>query len=219
LTSHLLTFDVHCHEFNETRELVLVSDPSDKHLEYVKNEWTPILEAFKDRAFLAYRALPPQDQSQSSFQDKLGLFGAPDAHWDWTYKRNNMSGLSHRMYAVLDGESVEALMRVDLSKQSRLDKTPLTPIVYVDYLAIAPWNRRPIQQPPRFNGLGTVLLGTAVSLSNNEGMDGRCGLHSLIQAEGFYKGAGMTDLGADPAADGLKYFEFSPQAAELFLKE
>ena len=217
MTSRLATFDIHSPEFDEIRRIDLVEGLEDEHLKFVTREWTPRLNDCRARAVIAFRALPAQKQSEKSWQEKQGRFGAPDSHWDWNEKRESMLGSVHRMFGLVDGESVEALMRVDLSKPSRIQPTPYTPVVYVDYLAVAPWNRTPVQVKRRFNGLGKVLLGAAVSISIEEGMDGRCGLHSLQQSEGFYLRAGMEDLGVDAGCK-LKYFEFSPHAARKFLE-
>jgi GNAT superfamily N-acetyltransferase len=129
-----------------------------------------------------------------------------------------MRGAANRFLAILDGPSVEAMMLIDLSKASRLQTGSYTPLVYVDNVAVAPWNRPQIQTVPRYRGLGKLMLGAAVSLAIEEGMDGRCGLHSLVQAEGFYLRAGMQDLGLDAAVENLRYFEFSPTAARKFLE-
>lgn len=217
MTSRLATFEVYSHEFDEARRIDLVEDLEDKHLDFVMREWTPRLADRRARAVIAYRALPSKKRHERNWQEKQGRFGAPDSHWDWNHKKQSMLGSAHRMFALLDGEAVEALMRIDLSKPSRIQPAPYTPTVYIDYLAVAPWNRPPIQSPPRFRGLGSVLLGVAVSISIEEGMDGRCGLHSLRQSEGFYLRAGMEDLGVDLEC-GLKYFEFSPHAARNFLE-
>lgn len=217
MTSLLATYDVHCAEFNEVRQIDLVEGIEDKHLDFVKQEWTPRLADCRARAIIAYRALPAKKQDDQAWQEKQGRFGAPDSHWDWSKKNQSMLGSVHRMFALLDGEAVEALMRIDLSKPSRIQTTPFTPVVYVDYLAVAPWNRIPIQPQPRFKGFGKLLLGAAVSISIEEGMKGRCSLHSLQQSEGFYSRAGMEDLGVD-AAYGLRYFEFTPDAASKFLE-
>jgi hypothetical protein len=98
----------------------------------------------------------------------------------------------------------------------KISRDPTTPVavVYVDYLAVAPWNRKVVQHPQRFKNLGTVMLGAAVATSISTGLDGRCGLHSLPQSEGFYRRIGMSDLGIDPAYASLRYFEFSAQAAK-----
>lgn len=217
MTACLATFNVHCYDFNEVRHIDLVDGLENKHLEFVKQEWTPQLADCRARAVVAYRALPTKKQNERAWQEKQRTFGAPDSHWDWDEKRQSMLGAGHRMFALLDGECVEALMRIDLSKPSQLDPTLYTPIVYIDYLAVAPWNRPAIQSPPRFKGLGKLLLGAAVSISIEEGLDGRCGLHSLMQAEGFYVKAGMKDLGIDKEC-GLRYFEFSPDTARKFME-
>ena len=62
-----------------------------------------------------------------------------------------------------------------------------------------------------------MLLGTAVAISQMQGLDGRCGLHSLPLAEGFYRRAGMQDLGIDPKYHDLRYFEFDAAAARAFI--
>jgi hypothetical protein len=97
------------------------------------------------------------------------------------------------------------------------DSSP-QPIVYVDYVAVAPWNRKPFQDPQRFRGLGTVMLGAAVALSRNLGYAGRCGLHSLRQSEGFYRQIGMRDFGLDASKSSLRYFEFDAAGASTFHK-
>lgn len=217
MTSRLTTFDVYSHEFNDVRQIDLVEDLEKKHLEFVRREWAPRLMDSRARAIIAYKSLPSTKQDDEAWQEKQSKFGAPDSHWDWDEKNQSMLGSVHRMFALIDQEVVEALMRIDLSKASRVQPNPLAPIVYVDYLAVAPWNRIAIQSQPRFKGFGTLLLGVAVSISIEEGMTGRCGLHSLKQSEGFYKHVGMEDLGIDTAC-GMRYFEFSPEAATKFLE-
>ena len=81
-------------------------------------------------------------------------------------------------------------------------------IVYVEYLAVAPWNREPIQSPRRFSGCGRSLIKFAVQRSGALGYDGRVGLHSLPGSRSFYAGVGFVDLGADEAEGGLHYFEY-----------
>lgn len=212
----LETFDVVRHDNGDSRRLDLVDGVTPQHLECVEREWKPLLEAARDRATLAFGSLPGKKRREDAWQEKQRIYGAPDSHWDWAEKSQQM-GSMHRMLALADGDIVEAIMRLDVSKPSRLVTTSYTQIVYVEYLAVGPWNRPPIQSPPRFKGLGKLMLGVAVAVSSSEGMNGRCGLHSLIQSEGFYRRAGMQDLGIDPAED-MTYFEFSPDGAKKFLE-
>jgi hypothetical protein len=94
------------------------------------------------------------------------------------------------------------------------------PILYVDYLETAPWNLKGLPQPPRFLGVGTVLIIEAVKLSEENGWRRRVGLHSLPQAERFYETrCKMTRIGCDPYYLNLTYFEYTEEQATNWLKE
>jgi hypothetical protein len=177
----------------------------------------PLLNAAGTRATLAYTSLPAHERTNDVWQVKQGLFGAPDSHWDWIDKHRGLSASAQRIYAIVDGESVEALMIVDLAKPAKLEKSGYVPLVYIENLATAPWNRHEIQPQRRYAGLGRLLVGVAVAVSTEESMNGRCGLHSLVQSERFYASLGMQNLGLD-GVERLTYFEFSPAAAEKFLE-
>jgi hypothetical protein len=65
--------------------------------------------------------------------------------------------------------------------------------------------------------VGSILLGTAINLSHDEGFGGRLGLHSLPQADSFYRDKlGMTELGPDISKQNLRYFEMTPGQANDF---
>ena len=82
------------------------------------------------------------------------------------------------------------------------------PLVYVEAIASAPWNRIEIERPPWLRGIGRRLLAFSRVRSAELGYGGRVGLHSLSGAEGFYQQLLMPDYGADPEKDGLVYFEY-----------
>lgn len=90
--------------------------------------------------------------------------------------------------------------------------------MYLDYLEVAPWNRPEFGAAPRLRGVGSALITAAVALSDEEGFKGRLGLHSLPQADAFYRKIGMTDLGQDPAYQNLRYFEMTVEQARAFLE-
>jgi hypothetical protein len=114
---------------------------------------------------------------------------------------------------------VQAMMMVDLdTKRCRLEAQRGKPLVYIEYLSAAPWNLHDFVDTPLYKGAGTILMKTAIELSLELEYGGRIGLHSLRQADPFYIGCGMTDLGPDPAYYGLRYFEMTPEQAELYLR-
>ena len=77
--------------------------------------------------------------------------------------------------------------------------------------------------PPRYRGVGTILIRAAIELSKIEEFKGRIGLHSLPQANHFYANTcGMTDLGietTDKNHEGLRYFEMTPEQAQAFIEK
>lgn len=142
-------------------------------------------------------------------------------HWDWRTKMTQVAGLlAFRGFCVLCTGVTQGLMRVDLNKHAREPGQKAKPLVYVDYLEVAPWNRTDLGKTARYGGVGTALLSAAVELSLQEDFKGRIGLHSLPQSDGFYRDrCGMTDLGPDAQYQGLRYFEMTPEQARTFLDE
>jgi len=96
-------------------------------------------------------------------------------------------------------------------------------LVYVEFVETAPWNwpLPEIGQGALFKGIGLQLVELAIRWSVDLGFHGRVGLHSLPQADVFYREpCGMTDLGPDSSyPKSLRYFELDESQARTFLKE
>jgi len=155
---------------------------------------------------------------------RLRVIGVPrarwpqTAHWNWESKTKQVVGLlAFRGFAITSQGVTQGLMRVDLNHSARQATQIGKPLVYVEYLEVAPWNRAEFAKP-RYRGVGTALLTAAVDLSLEEGSHGRIGLHSLTQAESFYRDVcGMSDLGIDENYENLRYFEMTSEQAAAFL--
>jgi len=170
-----------------------------------EREWQPALYAgILDLA----RRRVPQNQWPQSW------------HWNWADKTAKVQGLiAFRGFSVVAQGVTQGLAQVDLNKSAREPSQAGKPIVYLDYVEVAPWNRPELGAPPRLRGVGSALIAAAIALSEDEGFKGRIGLHSLPQADAFYGKIGMTDLGPDPAYQNLRYFEMTAAQARAFLKE
>lgn len=146
-----------------------------------------------------------------AWQTSLLAAGEPDATWDWKdlveeARRNASVGRgAFETYALLHGDEVQAIMMIETIAHRGRDGNAA--LVYVEYVATAPWNRRREQVAPRFTGCGSAIMMMAVKRSRELGYGGRLGLHSLPEARGFYGKSGMKDYGADPAEEGYHYFE------------
>jgi len=169
----------------------------------VDDDWKAHLAVEKARAVAEGRAVPRLEHG----------------HWEWGEKvKESAHLLSCPTLAIECAGQTQGLML--LMTDGHFGKLPGEidkPLVYVVYLATAPWNLRSLVGQPRFAGVGHVLLHAAIQMSLEYDFKGRIGLHSLPQAERFYEGHGFQCLGVDPEKEDLKYYELSPQAAGEFI--
>lgn len=143
-------------------------------------------------------------------------------HWDWRKKAAALQGmLAYPGFCVMCGGVTQGMMLAETTtKRCRIPGQAGKNVVYVEFIENAPWNRKELFDPPRFRGVGTILMRAAIELSKDLEFQGRIGLHSLPQANGFYANVcGMTDLGPDAGYHGLRYFEMTPQQAEAFIEK
>jgi hypothetical protein len=161
---------------------------TDKHLYDFKNDWKPQLEF----------------SSQG------------DRHWDWLRKQKVTEGLlNYEKYAIECQRLTQGLMMLEIDfHRSRL--TSGKSLIYVDFLATAPWNRPSLNDVPTFKGVGSAMLDFAIWRSLELGYGGRVGLHALPEAEAFYTKRQMIRFGADPDKDDLVYFESYDAETEGF---
>jgi hypothetical protein len=176
------------------------------HLLDWHNAWQPELGAIK--ATLFEQGVPKADWPQSG-------------HWLWPDKVAECDLLGFETFCVTAADMTQAMMRVDVgSQESRLAESEGKPIVYVDYLEVAPWNQPIVGMQRRYKGAGMVLMVAAAALSVDQGFNGRVGLHSLPQSENFYRDLGMVDLGPDPEVHGeLLYFEMTAEIAQTLITQ
>ena len=141
-------------------------------------------------------------------------------HWDWRRKVTALQEmLANPCFSIVCDGLTQGMMIVDTVKgRCRIDSQEGQHLVYVAFVENAPWNRAELFSPPRYRGVGSILIKTAVVLSEELEFFGRIGLHSLPQANDFYANTcGMTDFGADPEYEGLRYFEMTPEQARAFV--
>jgi hypothetical protein len=190
--------------FEEAR-LYQPVDPS--HLDDFDALWMPeFVRRFEAHVARGGRGTPEQLQ---------------DCRWEWRdliekYARR----LDYESFALECAGSTQGLLLVATAAFGRAAGNTGLEIVYVDRLATAPWNRLGGARPPVYKGVGRILLIAALSLSDELGFHRRLGLHSLPQAESWYREVcGMEDLGPDPAYANLRYFEMTETQATAFVAE
>lgn len=180
------------------------------HLDGWQRTWRPMIDA--TRATLAARRAPLAEYPES-------------AHWDWSKKVSVLGGFAaYRTFALVAEGDLQGLLVVEtVQHRARLNdeqgRRGLN-LAYVEFVEAAPWNRPEHARPTRFRGAGSILIAAAIQVSRDEGYRGRLGLHSLPQAEPFYRDVvGMQDFGPDDSYPGrLRYFEMTAKAADDFLR-
>jgi hypothetical protein len=167
-----------------------------------ENLWKPAMQDL--RQTLRARDIDPDEKLGTTF-------------WNWDEKVEETAGfLESQAFSIMCEGKTQGLMIVNLSKGCRIPEQDGKPLVYVNYLEVAPWNQRPIESiKPRFSGVGSLLLRVAIETSLQNEFRGRIGLHALPNSESWYRNkCGMTDLGRRPG--GLRYFEMTPAQAKAF---
>jgi hypothetical protein len=212
----LESFDIDSPQHGKAFKIDLAEGLDASHLDFMEAQWAPVMKRQHDLAIVQFFQLPEADRTPAKWYEISGKLAVQDREWTWRTKCSIAPGTNRHVFSLLNSGEVEAAMLLLFGEKSR-DPSAL-PIVYVDFVAVAPWNRKAFQDPQRFRGLGTVMLGATVELSRTLGHDGRCGLHSLPQAEGFYRQIGMRDFGLDASKSSLRYFEFDASGASTFRK-
>ena len=184
-------------------EANLFDEISDQQLSLWRTTWLPVMQQI--RQDFKKRQVPVDDWPE-------------DLHWDWDSKLKDINGLlAYRTFSVVCEGRLQGLMIVDLTRSGRLVSQAGKPLVYVEFLATAPWNRKELTSSPVFRGVGSVLVYVAIQLSLDEQFHGRIGLHSLPRANDFYQNVcGLTLVGPDPQKQDMCYFEMTPDQAKRF---
>jgi hypothetical protein len=141
-------------------------------------------------------------------------------HWDWGRKSLSLALLGDPDDFRVMGLRRQTVWEAAMVTRCRDHAAALAPdrgkpIVYVDYLEVAPWNWTIEQiQARKFRAVGPILLRMAIEQSYAKGWHGRVGLHALPQAASFYLSQGLQWVRNDRDKQGLPYYELS--AAEAF---
>ena len=186
---------------------------NDSHLEDFQNLWKPELINKKNQIRTDFVV-------EDEYREQIELHKIQDWHWDWI-KLNDIATKydSYKIFSVVCNGKLQGLMRtITEGYDCRIKSQKGKAVVYIDRLAVAPWNRYPWFDPRQYRLVGEVLMGTAISLSIEVGYKGRICLNSLPQANDWYVDVvGMTNCGPDAGCEDLNWYEMIPKNSKIFL--
>jgi hypothetical protein len=184
-----------------------------------EDRWLP--EFLRHAAAIRAKLEADAEYSEERFQHELELNNLADMDWSWReYAQRTQNAQRWAGYAVEHGDCTQGLMLVELdAKVARIDPKEGKYVLYIEGLAVAPWNRVPPCNSKGYSGIGPGLILVAIHESRERGYEGRIGLHSLPGAETFYADKlKMTNFGPDEDVDDLPYFELSEYLVNDLLK-
>jgi hypothetical protein len=199
---------------NSTGELIqahLFDEISVEHFIETKKEWRPVVLAAARK--LAASNAATEAQIPRHF------------HWDWTGKEAQLKLLAIHFFGIEHLGKLQGIMKIEsVGHSCRFPVQRGKPLVYIDYLEVAPWNIKQLMEPlgktAKYAAVGTRLVEAAVRQSIEEGFKGRVALHSLPTSEHFYvDGCKMTPVGRDLGKQNLLWCEFTPEQAQNFIGE
>jgi len=181
----------------------------------VRNGWSPDTCAECDRVWGAYTVeffhfIAHHGFSGDELAKVLLSMQTEDSHWDWSTKASLLNSEGYEwFYLVADGKP-QGVCVIYHPKESVLSKAN---IFYVDFLAVAPWNRDCSIRKRQLKGVGTALLRAALRYSvSHLKLSAGFSLLSLPQAAMYYKKLKMVNLKEHD--DGLlTYFELPADVA------
>jgi len=160
-----------------------------------------------------FEYIEKQGYSEEELCSVLSGIQVHDSHWDWFEKSMLYSSDGYEWFFMFANEKPQGACLIYHPKDSIIDSGN---IFYIEYVAVAPWNRDNPMVDREFKGIGSSIIKCVLNYAVNilrlkQGFS----LHSVPQAKGYYEKIGMRNY---PARDkqGLTYFEMSrAKAAEM----
>ncbi|EMO66411.1 hypothetical protein LEP1GSC132_2462 [Leptospira kirschneri str. 200803703] len=182
----------------------------------IKNNWAPyIMDIYVNH--ISPKINFKDDNWLDSLKPILHDYNLEDIGWDWTSKALSKYNNNYLWSSLVIDDISEGIIICNHPENSKIYEYN---IIYIDYLATAPWNRNSVLGVGKYIGIGTLLLKASIKygLKQFNYIPG-FNLHSLSRAENYYRKIGMRDLGIDDKKNGLRIFEMEKEGCELFLSD
>lgn len=165
--------------------------------------------------FMIVSKLKEVCKTNEELLEHLARYQFEDSHWNWVNKSVVLSTDEYEWFYFIAENQVQGICNIYHPKPSKIDNRN---IFYVEFVAVAPWNRINPISPRKFKGIGSSLLKIALNYSINT-LNYRPGfsLHSLPQSAEYYEKIGMKNFGPDNSKQNLFYFEMEQGSSEAFI--
>lgn len=138
-----------------------------------------------------------------------------DNHWNWFNKSCKYKSDEYQWFYLYSDNKPQAVCLIYHPKTSILSGNN---IFYIEYIAVAPWNRKNPMAPKQFTGLGQILMQFIIHYASSQlGLSFGFSLHSLPGARSFYTSIGMQNIPTEDK-EGLGFFEMPHETTAKFME-
>lgn len=131
-----------------------------------------------------------QNYSEADLQKVLDQIQIHDSHWCWFDKHYAFKSEEYNWFFLEVNNITEGICLTYHPKESVFDSSE---IFYIEYIAVAPWNRKNPYRDRKLYGLGSILMQTVCEFFLKKyKYKFRFSLHSVEKAKEFYEKVGMT---------------------------
>lgn len=128
-----------------------------------------------------------------------------DSHWEWFNKSALLKSDEYKWFFFRSDEKIQAACLIYHPRKAILSSHD---IFYVEFIAVAPWNRETPMEKKHYSRVGTLLLKNVMSYCiNTLGYKPGFCLHSLPQAQTFYENYLGMQRCPDEDKESLYYYE------------
>jgi len=156
-----------------------------------------------------------QEYEEQQLNDVLNSIQTEDFHWNWFAKSYAYLGDEYRWFYLYAEDKPQGACVIFQPKDSALHNSN---IFYIEFVAVAPWNRKCLVRDREFLGVGSILLKAVLRYSIDElGLSPGFSLHSLPQAKTYYEKLNMVNV-KERNKNSLIYFELPMTEANKLLE-
>ena len=150
------------------------------------------------------RFIKSQNYDDAALRAVFAQIQIDDSHWRWLNKSLRFNSDEYKWFFLFAEGYPQAACLIYHPKPSAVDGKG---IFYIEFVAVAPWNRDNPMKERSFKGVGKILIAkvkdyACVQLGLRPGFS----LHALPRAAGFYQAIGMMHF-PELDKDGMPYFE------------
>ena len=160
-----------------------------------------------------FQFIDAQNYDEATLEEVLASIQVDDEHWEWMLKSLCYKQQGYEWFFAMTEDGPQAACLIYHPKQSIFVPQD---IFYIEYIAVAPWNRKNPMRQRTFRGVGSLLIKSIMDFARGSlNLTPGFSLHAIPRAVEFYESIGMV---AHPPNDKgvLKFYEMAEKQAHYF---